>query len=456
MALPQELSDKQHAVLEWIRAGRPSGVYDDDGYMHRISARALERRGLVTVAGSGDDWVANLTEAGRAWQLGSAMPVAQASPRRASTTAPVSALTQRRLAAEELIDQVMSLGGRLQWPKERPAGELENLVRESMRASNRPHGKRLVLVRVGGWEGPLEVQFEDHLDDLVAVEPVPVPERVGKYSPAVRAYLDEKDWHYVSREHLQRAARILEALAREAPKRGMTIKAAGQATSAQPRRSDHLAIAVDDTVYWVQIREVSQRGGAPVNRPPWNARSNSPAWTHQRMKEFIPSGKLELIVRGRFMYDGDRYADTKTITVEERLPSLFRTLQIYRLRANAQEEERLRREAERQRQWAAAMTLAKERYYAAARREHILGLAKEWREVGEQRALIEAARAALTEYAGDDREAIGAALDEAARAADAADPISNLASIVPTVAVPRQDDLRPFLDGWSPWGPNSH
>lgn len=62
------LTDSQSAVLEWIKAGCPAGVYDEDEhYSHRLSARALANRGLVKIRGHGPTWVATLTPRGELW-----------------------------------------------------------------------------------------------------------------------------------------------------------------------------------------------------------------------------------------------------------------------------------------------------------------------------------------------------------------------------------------------------
>jgi len=51
------LPERQVAVLEWIKAGCPAGVYDDDEhYSHRLSARALASRGLIKIRGHGATW----------------------------------------------------------------------------------------------------------------------------------------------------------------------------------------------------------------------------------------------------------------------------------------------------------------------------------------------------------------------------------------------------------------
>ena len=61
------LNQQQVSVLGWIKAGRPDGVFDDEDYSHRISARALKSRGLVEIQGHGKSWVATLTPRGELW-----------------------------------------------------------------------------------------------------------------------------------------------------------------------------------------------------------------------------------------------------------------------------------------------------------------------------------------------------------------------------------------------------
>ena len=64
---PAPLNKKQVEVLQWIRTGCRRGVFTS-GYEHRITARALERRGLIDISGSGPTWSAAITEAGQAWR----------------------------------------------------------------------------------------------------------------------------------------------------------------------------------------------------------------------------------------------------------------------------------------------------------------------------------------------------------------------------------------------------
>ena len=63
---PIRLNDKQVAELDWVKVGMPDGVYQG-GYEHRIVARALESRGLITIRGRGKTWGAAATERGWMW-----------------------------------------------------------------------------------------------------------------------------------------------------------------------------------------------------------------------------------------------------------------------------------------------------------------------------------------------------------------------------------------------------
>lgn len=62
------LTPLQIEVLEWIKAGQPSGVFGDNGDLtYRAHARWLEKYGLVSISGSGDTWRVKLTARGRRW-----------------------------------------------------------------------------------------------------------------------------------------------------------------------------------------------------------------------------------------------------------------------------------------------------------------------------------------------------------------------------------------------------
>ncbi|WP_062980620.1 hypothetical protein [Nocardia anaemiae] len=440
---PAQLNQKQVDVLEWILNGCPEGVFT--GYEHRAIARALERRGLITISGKGRTWAAAITDVGRKWH-----------------EAPAKVMPDEA-DADRLIVQVQEAGGRLVLEQDRAIEEsYGRLVAMSLKSPARPRGKKLDMISTGKWgSGPKAIVFTEHFDDLVDARPVPVPERITKYHPAVKAYVADKDWHFVSSDHVARAARILQAIATEATARGIdtaTPTAAAKDTDAYEARSlnrCHLALRTPAGVYGLQIKEIATPGAPKVDPRQWRERKRMPAWIRHRGWEFIGTGKLELVVQGRgSSYNGDHYRDAKTVTVEDKLPEVFRAFEIHKLRADWQEQKREHEEIERRSRWEAAMAVAKGKYFEHARWEHFKDCSREWQAVNQHRRFLAAARDAAERYSGDDRDAILRHLDDAEHSLDALDPVLQLSRIAPNVSEPKPEDLKPFLQGWSPHGPN--
>lgn len=441
--VPAELNQKQVDVLEWVRKGCPGGVFAD--YQHRVVARALERRGLITVSGKGPSWKAVVTEAGQQWK----------------STAPASVVASEA-DVDQLIARVLASGGELVMEPGREAEEAHRrLVERSMRSPARPKGKKLEVKRIGRFgSGEYAIILTEHFDDLVEPRPVPVPERVAKYHPAVRAFLDDRDWQYVSAEHVPRAARILQAIAAETVQRGHRSQTPAEAHSASTRGAQgqvggQLVLRMANGAYGVQIKEIPRGGAAVVPIMAWDRRGSVPGWIATRGREFVSTGKLELIVRGPgCKHDGDRYRDVKSISVEDRLPELFRSLEIYALRADWRRREREREEAERRVQWEQAMAVATERYAQNARWQHFKERSREWQLVNQHREFLAVARKHAELYEGALRERIMRQLDAAEEHVDRLDPVRNLSRIIPNIPDPQPEDLKPFLSGWSPHGPN--
>jgi hypothetical protein len=434
------LNNKQVNVLRWVRDGCPAGIFTE-GYEHRIIARALERRGLVKITGSGSSWEAVATEAGETWQ--------ESLHEDAESVTGVA-------EQEKLIQDVLDAGGSLVLPQD-PAMEkkYEQLIRLSLKSPLRPKGKKLEIVLTGPWgQGPKTIVFTEHFDDFVAASPVPVPERITRYHPAVKAFVGNKEWHYVSSEHISRAARILQAIAAEASKRGMELLTTQEAAkdSGYAAKS-HLALRTAAGVYSVKIKEISGPGTGKARPRRWNEPKTKPAWVEARGWDFVGTGKLELIVNGpETPYNGAQYRDTKTANVEDKLPDLFRSLEIYRLRTASKEQKRQREKEERHHRWQTAVASAKEQYSEHVRWEHFKENSRTWAAIKQHRSFLDAARVAAESYSASDRDAILQQLDQAEQILEARDPLRDLSRIVPEVPEPTPEDLKPFLGNWSPYG----
>lgn len=442
------LSEKQVATLGWIRDCCPA-VDGETEVSRRISAASLKSRGLATVKGAGATWRATITPAGRAWL--------EAHPRKvAEAVGGPDGLIARVLAA----DGRLPIGGEIEAKVAH-----EELARRSHHAASRPRGWRLEVKNAGSYAQPgYEVVLIRHFEDLVEEHPVPVPERVTRYHSSVKAYLADRNRQMVSREHVARAGRVLQALADEAPRRGIEVDSPGSKgrpllVDADERRETsraHLTLRAPAGTYAIRIQEVSAPSKTPVPRRSWNQRSTRPAWLDARQFEFVGTGILELILEGPGMGYGGGYRirDSATMTLDERLPRLFRRIEVHRLEAEHLAQERERAAADRRLRWEAAMVAARARYDEQARWEAFDGSASEWDEIRRRRAFITAVREAASSIDGPRRDALLAHLDFAQRRLDAADPVINLDLLLPRVQEPKPDDLRPYLDGWSPHGPN--
>lgn len=245
--LKSPLNTGQLAVLRWIGDGSPDGVMA--GHTHKTVALALQNRRLATVTKKGGVWRAELTDAGRHYLHHGSYPVGhRPSPRpvqvakpapsprssSAATDRPAPTMTSAKPVspdedAENLVRRILAAGGTLKIDTREDTTDYEPLMRAAKRARSLPFGKQLRWRTIGQWYGPMrEIYFDEDFTVHVQERPVPVPDRVSKYHPAVAQYRNDPDRHEVSKDSLGRASRILHALATEAERRGYTARAPDQ------------------------------------------------------------------------------------------------------------------------------------------------------------------------------------------------------------------------------------
>lgn len=188
------LNSLQRSVLVWIADGCPPGVVE--GYSHRITAKALEARGLITIDGRRQTWSAAITETGRALLERNVVP-------------PDKSVTE----AAAFLQAVLDAGG-LVVTEDRCNGPADTLMLEAaLQAPNRPFGRKLARNSVGGWvSDTTEWYMAKHFPDFVERRDVPLVSSARSFHPVVAMYRDDRDDQRVSKDHLQRAAHILHLL----------------------------------------------------------------------------------------------------------------------------------------------------------------------------------------------------------------------------------------------------
>jgi hypothetical protein len=452
VAQRKTLTEDQVAVLRWIGDGCPAE--NNPGEFHRISAAALSRRGLIEISGRRARWAATLTDEGRDYLAKVDGPV------------PPIARQANVSVTQKLVDEVVADGGTLRVPSRwgRPGG-VDYAARARLAEAHRkvPPGHRLEVRRLSNEELEIVLVDAPGVGEAELVE-IPVPDKVGRYHPAVGAVRKAKGSHHVSREALSRASLILEAVVREADRRDWKV----EGPDASDQTDGQLRIEVEEQVFFIGISE-----GGVGSRGSWEAELEH----HRRMRRDFPyyggdgpakaydaeaDGRLTLSLGCEKSWRGGRqsnWSDRSSWTLEERLPHLFveiaeRGIEGHRL----DEEERVaaeeaavrekRERAERETRWNELMDGARSRLLESHRAAQLDRELDTWDRAGRVRRYCEA----LQEAQGSDQ---GTAewIEWCRRYADSIDPTRRPTGLPEDPEVTHGALQEHLPRGWSTHGP---
>lgn len=334
------LNEFQLEVLGWIAAGCPEQEWPDESHKH--SAGALQSRGLAHVARRKGVWVAEITDAGRHYVTHGDYPahMLQPSPRlvrsarrvaapRSGEVDSVDSITQPGLGApvdlgpsaptegQWLLLRLLAAGGRL----EVDTGQERAALHELRAAPYLPPGK-VLKTRGRDWYHQM-VYLRDDPRAIVPEREIRVPSRLTKPHPRARAYRADRDRQEVSASALARATRLVHALAATLEVLGYDFRSGEHTPDGQ-----FLVVGEGGSIP-IRISEKSAPGGAAVGYDPWRTRP-LPAWQARRHTQFIPTGRLTILVGGQ--YGGAhgrqcRFNDTKARPLEDCLPLVVREVE---------------------------------------------------------------------------------------------------------------------------------
>lgn len=454
---PDHLNDKQLRVLRWVERGCPDGEYVDDNYGHRITAKALASRGLVRIAGHGPSWKATLTDVGVS-RLAELVPSATAESAGEKTADVADDLTA-------LASRLKEADGRLDFNDRDDDVDYPKLVWRFNRSEHRPRGKELYLSHPS-WQDQrqLRMEYRDWYWDLVEIPEVQAVAAKSHLGALAKTFLESKGDQFVTKESLPRAARIIESIVRYAAKAGITVRDP-RAMDERTRRnggsarawSGHIELESGEAVLRVQVREVAGRGGekfdwsigGSFDRKLYDQVQRLPQWQRNRNYWFVPTGKLELrVARPGFGFDGPKWSDTRTQQLENHLGEVFQRLDVARLERQAANRQARAAEEERQRDWDAAMTRARASFRASQEEALLVEQAGKWRRQREVAAFV----AELIRLDDGSDPTVRQWVETGQRVVERLDAFEELAK--PNFTKPTAQDLEPFLDGWSAWGPS--
>lgn len=457
MAQRKTLNEVQVSVLRWISDGCSDN--EVDGISTRISAGALRNRGLVRTSGCGPTWKATITPSGKEYlqQVAGSNPPLPRQPNVSVT--------------QQLVDEVIAAGGSLRVPRKRWGDkngiDYERRARLAETYGKVPRGSRLVVKKTTANELVIELATDGGgtahgPDDPPGLLPVPVPARLSKYHRAAREFRERTSLHEISRKALPRVLRIVHALAVEADRREHEVACVpvhedsyGR-TEWKPARDGQLVFTVNSHQLKVRIweRGAGQRGPYEHQMRRWKQDREQPFRLQfvDRPKPYDSAATGELNIQtitgsyGRQSSWGDR----TRWKLEDRLPNLLHELELQAVEAEERRLAREREQAEREREWEAAMEKAKLRLVADHRRDVLHERVRAWEEAEAIRAYCAAVEA---RHGADVIAADPDVSDWLALARDHADRTQQLPRM-PADPEITHDALKRYLGGWSPYGPN--
>jgi hypothetical protein len=448
------LADHQLAVLQ--RVGDPDDLVTARDSALATTVYALRNRGLVVTPRVDGRWRAEITEAGRFYlehgyhperpdAPGQPAADVKRHPSRTALQKKRSAVPQ--ITAETLLQLLAEQDGsvrvedpdsqtRAAWRRAITAVKRRNLVPSGMHL--RHHGRD---------EGDLVIQLVqgDH-PDAKYWEPRPqltAPAADPLHSAVAKLSRDPARLR-VSKDSRERALRLLHVLATEWVRRDYAVAVEAD----QPG----LTFTSGTSRFVLEVSEESDL----VEAPHLDKLEQKPTYSWQRVpirQRYVPSGRLVLELPHSWDYNGRRrrWADRTRWSLEDKLGDIIKELEG---RVRFDEERRTaekREKAARRVQWEEAMTEARFRFAEDARIAALNEQLQAWETATKVRAYCQAAEAALPET--PDR-AVVEWLQWMRDYADQIDPVIRGVQ-APQLRGPSAHELRPYLDRWSPYGPDS-
>ncbi|MCK9928831.1 hypothetical protein MXD62_16875 [Frankia sp. Mgl5] len=477
MGRGKPLTDRQLLLLRRIHGG--DDLSGPDGIGQRVSARSLQRRGLVDVSRRDRIWRATITDAGTFYlehghHPAHHPPAEPSTPRgtRAPSSPPPVQPSPAVLSqgcgedqARELLEQLQREGGTLR--VDEPDDDTRARYRRTIDAAKR---HRLVpdgfhLRHTGRDRGDLIIRLSDDSqpDDedwnRIRLNTSP-PRRTRLTSPdpalVVVALENDPAALDVAAATLGRALALIRLLADEARTRGHRVDVNRKTPHPKPylqigsvRRYISLHEEYDDVPYTPtdQERELLRK----------HPRRNLPP------TDKLASGRLRLRIArtGRGNHDG--WADSGAARIEERIPEIFDVVEVgvtadeqkrraERRRYGEYLDQVVREEEAERHQWQAALDKARPKALEAVRRRTFRAAYDAWIAATEIRAFADALDQAAHHDIDQARASKRARCISWARAAaDQLDPTALAGFDFETE--PTSDDLRLYLNGWSPHEP---
>ncbi|MFJ2215006.1 hypothetical protein ACIQVO_31880 [Streptomyces sp. NPDC101062] len=363
----------------------------------------------------------------------------------------------RRAKAVQLIERLVAERQVvIHEPDEAQVVEWRRVIDFAKRHSLVPSGKRVEKFRMFNRTRDLQITLLDgpHPNSggqsPEAAPQVPVPAQLRSPHPVVAALRDDEGRLVMPTEPRRRALRIFQGLAAEAVRRGHKVedhpvperyRNRGYSYNGRyeppsySRREGELKLVVGEFKYTVTIKQKSPQSSDP-----------------QRAEKLVLEFGHSRSARRR------EWADRKRWVLEDVLGSVLAEVEFCAVEDARQKVNEERAKAERQTRWQEAMAAAKAQAVQAQLARVLGEQAEQWRDVALLRDYCEALEERIDEASGSEQAEVVSAREWLAWAQShiaAVDPMRRLPGM-PITSEPQPDDLKPYLTGWSPHGPEPY
>ncbi|MEU9615165.1 hypothetical protein AB0D56_27000 [Streptomyces sp. NPDC048209] len=360
-----------------------------------------------------------------------------------------------KTVTEQLLEELVEAGGRI-IKREASGRETEKWpirVAAARRSGKIPETKEL---HAGWCRDGYEIRLVDTPAWRLAVlPPIPVPVRLTAPHPVVKALQQHPQPMRLTKSVQGRAFRLIHALLTATQRLGYA-SAFGTAESAPaPHRRwngpPHFTVTAQrQRCDFLILQEQDRTEHIPTKKELAEAEEHS--WVRIPRYDHSPAERLRICVSGGLRHRASEWADTAARPLEDQLAEI---VQEVGLRGQEDECKRLAdlEEAQQKRlRWEAVKRQATAQYAEAYRARHLEAQNAAWRRA-----------AGLVEYLGAlrlhaERLPLGPAKDEAeAWIAWAEGHVQRLnplngSPLMPEIPEPRAEDLKPFMQGLSPYG----